>query len=1028
MKVSAVEIMMATPLAAAPAPPGAALVSPTLARKEIEPHNNGKTVVKQESEESSRPGALSNRSCSPIMTSVPSPFLDYSPSLKLAAQINEINQIRTMKEGAFSNTSPAQKDVGVSATTVSAGISTLLSQTQCSSALPSSAKSASRSASALSGSPASTSLSLSLATPSSEPSLSSFDGSLAPSTSNARPDSSFSMLSPTLSSPPRPSRLGSFTDDDDVMIKRCDDPTRLPMSPPLSLRFRSGDDHLKDSCQQRDQRQPKSFHPFDQALPITPPKKTLNWVNALPSHFDTSASGSHGANGSALEGDSPTNSCGVHPRKRRRRTNREELEILEEAFSKNLLPDAATRQELAERLGMSVRAVQIWFQNRRQQLRKKSVSSCGGVGEAGPIQTGSEDDVPRSSDRKSRDLASLSPVSLHRRSSEDSTASTSPALFPQEDGDHVPRLVSRTSSDLTSAASSYTPREPKQESRTFLRIETCSLLPSTVPSLPSTSVNAPSLPTSHYTTPHPAGKPEPKAGKQTNLTTTSDFETVVKLEQVEPAISQKTLASSPMATTPDVLDAKTADVHLSMLLEAAKKHSKQGGVQAPVMAIWPGPSTKPVLNSSLSGPLPSASAAPIVFPPQAVAHRTKSMPSIKSSATDSTRHYQHHSLSQSHRPRSPQRSPRKHRSMPEAGSSLISRNCSPYPRTMSLMEQVINRQQQQQHYHQRSPPSSFKQSALSGSKGKHHYMDRTISNKAMASSPITSGGLSAAQLARRLQHVVSKNLSEIRSRSTIQEQVSNVIAGMSSTPGRGYGQKAMRARCLSIGQYLFDSDTDDEVMPRRTNPMSVQQQQQQQEQQTLTHQAQKRSAALDYGEASADGDETDEEDFIAQNERVKQLNASKQFLASMDQGREGRYQHQRQQDWSGAHKMPHKALKLSPSTFPRASVTSSPTREYGLELNERSYALSHSSRGSSPFASHQPVVDKSRLWNSGPGTAGCQQQEQQPQQQQQQCPHDYTEASLTALASALPSANGTKDLNLDELECASVLAGLGWGR
>ncbi|OAQ26432.1 hypothetical protein K457DRAFT_41694, partial [Linnemannia elongata AG-77] len=54
---------------------------------------------------------------------------------------------------------------------------------------------------------------------------------------------------------------------------------------------------------------------------------------------------------------------------RRRRTNREELEILEDAFAKNLLPDAATRQELGERLGMSVRAVQIWFQNRRQTLR-----------------------------------------------------------------------------------------------------------------------------------------------------------------------------------------------------------------------------------------------------------------------------------------------------------------------------------------------------------------------------------------------------------------------------------------------------------------------------------------------------------------------------------------------------------------------------------------------------------------------------------------------------------------------------------
>ncbi|KAF9951313.1 hypothetical protein BGZ72_007148 [Mortierella alpina] len=793
------------------------------------------------------------------------------------------------------------------------------------------------------------------------------------------------------------------------------------MSPPLSLRFRFGDDHAKDSCQLRDQRQPKSFHPFDQALPITPPKKTLNWVNALPSHFDTSTSGNYGTNGSTLEGDSLTSGCGVHPRKRRRRTNREELEILEEAFNQNLLPDAATRQELAERLGMSVRAVQIWFQNRRQQLRKKSVSSCGGVGEAGPFQTGSEDDVLKPSCQKSRDLASLSPISLHRRSSQDSTASTSPALFPQEDGDHVPRFVSGISS-LSSAASSNTPKEPKQESRIFLRVETCPFLPSTVALLPSTALNATTKPTCASTAPQPAGEQEAKAGTHKEVATTSTG-TPVKLEQVEPVISREPLTSSPMTTTPDNLDAKTADVHLCMLLEEAKKHSKQGGVQAPVMAIWPGPSTKPVLNSSLSGPLPSVSAAPIAFPPQAVAHRTKSMPSIKSSAVDSTRHHQPHSLSQAHHPRSPQVSPRKHRSMPEAGPSMLSRNCSPYPRTMSLMEQVINRQQQQHHYHQRSPPSSFKQSALSGSKGKHHYIDRTISNKAMPSSPITSGGLSAAQLARRLQHVVSKNLNEIRSRSTIQEQVSNVIAGMSGTREKGYGQTAMRARRLSIGQYLFDSDTDEEVTPRRTSDLSGQQQQQQQ---PLTHQAQKRGAALDYGDKSVDGDETDEEDFIAQNERVKRLNASKRCLSSMDPGRDGRYQHQRQQDWSGSHKMSHKALKSSPATFPRTGVTSSPVREYGLELNEGSYTLSHSSRGNSPFANHQSVVDKSRMWNSGSGAAGCHQHEQQSQQQHYS--QNYTEASLTALATALPSANGTKDLNLDELECASVLAGLGWGR
>ncbi|KAG0208749.1 hypothetical protein BGX28_000370 [Mortierella sp. GBA30] len=811
---------------------------------------------------------------------------------------------------------------------------------------------------------------------------------------------------------------------------------RFPMSPPLSQRSRIGDEHPKDTCQQQHQRPTKSLHPFDDISSIAPPKKTLNWVNALPSHFDTSLSGSLGSGGSNNEGDALVNGNGGHPRKRRRRTNREELEILEEAFSKNLLPDAATRQELGERLGMSVRAVQIWFQNRRQQLRKKSISSSsGGINGLGSYQAGSEEDLPRSTDEKARVHASLSPTSSHRRSSEDSSISTSPTLFPHEDLDRVPKIMSGSCSDLT-CSSAFLPKSKtlKQESVSFPSAETGS-------SLPSASIFMSSCldgPTKRSSSLQVVKGSNLKHERQEEMTIDIP-EAIVKLEEMEPSISREHSMSGSKAAAQDMVDIKTADLHLSMLLEEAKKRSQQGTLpKAPVMAIWPGPSTKPVLNSSLSGPLPAVSTATTSFPLSTIAYRTKSMPSIRSLAAANKSHHHLHrphfqvpSALQDHRPLSPPRAPRKHRSMPESVSSSasLSQTCSRYPRTISLMEQVINRQQQQQHYRHHSPPSSFKQSALSSSKGRHHYLDRSISNKATRSSPIISAGLSAAQLARRLQHVVSTNVKDIWPQCAVQEQASSLGARVGGARRVEYGQTAMRARRLSIGKYLFDSDTEEEVMIRKPNSASGQQrsmqhqqpqQQWQQQQQSLTHQAQKRGATLDQ---SVDGDETDEEDFIAQNERAKLLNGAKRFVSSLDQRYERRSyqnQHQHQQDWSGTYKMPRKALKSTHSTFSLAGATSSPTREYGLELNERPCSRSHIPHDASPFTVNHPhsVLDRSRTRSSGSGQ----------QQQQQHHPASNGGASLTSLASALPSTNCTKDLNLDELECASVLAGLGWGR
>lgn len=57
---------------------------------------------------------------------------------------------------------------------------------------------------------------------------------------------------------------------------------------------------------------------------------------------------------------------------RRKRLSQDESELLLEAFAKNPRPNQDERNELAQKLGMNSRSIQIWFQNRRAKLKKES--------------------------------------------------------------------------------------------------------------------------------------------------------------------------------------------------------------------------------------------------------------------------------------------------------------------------------------------------------------------------------------------------------------------------------------------------------------------------------------------------------------------------------------------------------------------------------------------------------------------------------------------------------------------------------
>ncbi|KAK4129307.1 hypothetical protein N657DRAFT_587133, partial [Parathielavia appendiculata] len=74
----------------------------------------------------------------------------------------------------------------------------------------------------------------------------------------------------------------------------------------------------------------------------------------------------------SLESASPSVGRERHPKGKRNRTKLEDKEILERAYNENPKPDKEARLEIVKRVSLSEKAVQIWFQNRRQNDRRRS--------------------------------------------------------------------------------------------------------------------------------------------------------------------------------------------------------------------------------------------------------------------------------------------------------------------------------------------------------------------------------------------------------------------------------------------------------------------------------------------------------------------------------------------------------------------------------------------------------------------------------------------------------------------------------
>ncbi|KXX80145.1 Homeobox protein YOX1 [Madurella mycetomatis] len=68
----------------------------------------------------------------------------------------------------------------------------------------------------------------------------------------------------------------------------------------------------------------------------------------------------------------PAADGGRHPKGKRKRTAAKDKAILEAAYNANPKPDKAARLDIVKRVSLNEKEVQIWFQNRRQNDRRKS--------------------------------------------------------------------------------------------------------------------------------------------------------------------------------------------------------------------------------------------------------------------------------------------------------------------------------------------------------------------------------------------------------------------------------------------------------------------------------------------------------------------------------------------------------------------------------------------------------------------------------------------------------------------------------
>ncbi|KAG8965793.1 hypothetical protein FRC03_000164 [Tulasnella sp. 419] len=106
------------------------------------------------------------------------------------------------------------------------------------------------------------------------------------------------------------------------------------------------------------------------SIPQNPPS-SYNYSHDVPNSFSGLESPPSTASGPI--DDMSSTSPPVKPK--RKRADATQLRVLNEVYARTAFPSTEERAELAKRLGMSPRQVQIWFQNRRQNARQSRANS-----------------------------------------------------------------------------------------------------------------------------------------------------------------------------------------------------------------------------------------------------------------------------------------------------------------------------------------------------------------------------------------------------------------------------------------------------------------------------------------------------------------------------------------------------------------------------------------------------------------------------------------------------------------------------
>lgn len=108
----------------------------------------------------------------------------------------------------------------------------------------------------------------------------------------------------------------------------------------------------------------------------------INFSFSAPNPGFTINSSTNTNSPKSLASQSATGSSTGTATKRKKKTTGEQLSILTAEFDANMNPSSERRQELAEKLTMTPRAVQIWFQNKRAkarlELKRSRAAATGG--------------------------------------------------------------------------------------------------------------------------------------------------------------------------------------------------------------------------------------------------------------------------------------------------------------------------------------------------------------------------------------------------------------------------------------------------------------------------------------------------------------------------------------------------------------------------------------------------------------------------------------------------------------------------